>query len=251
MVPTPRRPPFAPPLPMQPGLRPASPSGRPRFSLPLRTIRPPLPFTLVLALITGMLALPSSPLAAQGGEVSVLVGATYPTLRGVEGLDGRSGTLTGLRFVRPLGSTVAFQPEFLVTGRGADTGTELLDGGRSLRINAVEVPLLLRISFAPRSRLIPHVYAGPYLSLNVDCSIEGGSGSCDDVPGLSTNTVDAGGIAGGGVGLQAGPLVVNGGVRYAFGVSSLAEFELNGIREEARHGSWALYVGAGIRRGGR
>jgi hypothetical protein len=81
--------------------------------------------------------------------------------------------------------------------------------------------------------------------------VGGVTGNCDDVPGISTNTVDAGGIVGGGLDLNLGALVLTGGVRYGFGVSKVADFDADGVRESASNGSYAVYAGLSVRFGGR
>jgi hypothetical protein len=207
-----------------------------------------LPLVVLLAV-----AAPASPLEAQdrpdrgqGTQITALAGATFTSLRGVDGLDSRTGTLIGVSFLFPFMGPLSFQPEALVVSRGAAS-----DFREGVDLSYFEVPLLLRLSLTPRSSLTPHLYAGPYLGIQIDCSVDGSSSSCDDRPDLSTNTVDVGGVVGGGVNLLAGPVLLTGGLRYGFGVSTLAEFDTGTAREEAKNGSWALYVGAGIRLGGR
>ncbi len=188
----------------------------------------------------------AAPAEAQGREYAAVIGATFPTLRGVDGLESRSGSMGGLRIVRPLPGPLALQTEFLVVNRGAGATSDFFDGD-GLEFDAVEIPVLLRFSAAPRGTFLPHFYAGPYLAFQVRCRVEGTSTDCDDRPGISTRTVDVGGVAGSGISLGAGPLSLTGGLRYGFGVSSLAEFDMEDAREEARHGAWSLYLAVGLR----
>lgn len=209
----------------------------------------PLLLIATLAVLTG-----AGPLEAQererprgqGTQITALAGATFSSLRGVDGLDRRTGTIAGVSLLLPLMGPISFQPEALVVSRGA--GSDFREG---LDVSSFELPALLRLSFTPRSNLTPHLYGGPYLGVEIDCSVEGSSLDCEDVPGVSTRTVDVGGIVGGGVNLLAGPVLLTGGLRYGFGVSTLAEFDPGTAREEAKHGAFTLYVGAGIRLGGR
>ncbi len=201
-----------------------------------------------LFIVPATLLLPPREASAQGTQVNALVGATFSSLRGVDGLDSRTGGMGGLSFVFPLVGGIAFQPEALLVNRGASAGSAAREG---LEFDHIEVPLLLRLSLAPRSAITPHFFAGPYLALQVRCTIEGTSTDCDDRPDIDTNTVDLGGIVGSGVSLQGGPFVLTGGLRYGFGVSTLAEFEFGSVQEAAKHGGWALYFGAGLRLGGR
>jgi len=217
-------------------------------SPPLRFLSALLPLAVLLSVV-----LPASPLQAQdrpnrgqGTQITALAGATFSTLRGVDGVDSRTGTLVGVSFLFPFMGPLSLQPEALVVSRGAQS--DLREG---LDLSYFEVPLLLRLSLTPRSNLTPHLYAGPYLGIQIDCSVDGSSVSCDDLPDVSTNTVDVGGVVGGGANLLAGPVLLTGGLRYGFGVSTLAEFDTGTAREAAKNGSWAIYVGAGIRLGGR
>ena len=185
---------------------------------------------------------------AQGTQVSVIGGATFSDLRDVDGFDGRSGTMAGISLVLPLAGVFAFQPEALVVSRGAQAGSSLRE---SLDLNALEIPLLLRVSLGPRSLFTPHLYAGPYLGIQIDCTVAGTSVDCDDRDDVSTRTVDVGAIAGGGVTAGVGPLIFTGGLRYGFGLSTLAEIGDAEFRESARHGGFGIYAGVGIRLGGR
>ncbi|TVP42489.1 MAG: hypothetical protein EA350_15510 [Gemmatimonadales bacterium] len=68
---------------------------------------------------------------------------------------------------------------------------------------------------------------------------------------ISTKSVDVGGIAGAGVTMGFGPLILSGGLRHGFGLSTLAEVGEAESWESAPHGGYGLYVGAGLRFGGR
>lgn len=199
------------------------------------------------ALAMGALLAPIAPAHAQGGQVGAIVGATFSTLRGIDGLDNRTGLLGGLSFVTS-GGVFAWQPEVLAVSKGAKGATSSAEG---LKLNYVEIPVLLRLSLSRDPGMRPHLYAGPYLGFQIDCSAKGTSADCNDVPGVSTRTVDVGGIVGGGLDFDVGPLVLTGGVRYGFGVSTVADFTLSSPKESARNGVWALYTGLAFRVGGR
>jgi hypothetical protein len=179
-------------------------------------------------------------------ELGLLGGATVSTLRGIDA-DNRTGTLLGAYLLLPLAGPLQWQLEGIATSRGA---TPRGDEG-ALQLRYLEVPVLVRLSLARGSRLNPHVYAGPYAGIRINCTVEGTSGDCDDLPGISTNSVDVGGVAGGGVSVDLGGLMLSGGVRYSFGVSTIAEFERENVREAARHGGYAIYGGLGLRLGRR
>lgn len=203
---------------------------------------------LLPALLLGsVLALAPTAARAQG-EIGVVGGATFTTLRGLD-VDDRTGNLYGAYLVLPIAGPLQWQFEAIASSRGATPRGAGF--GSELRLRYLEVPVLLRLSLAKGSRLNPHLYAGPYAGLRIDCTVEGTSGDCDDVPGISTKTVDVGGIAGGGVSVDLGGLMLTGGVRYNFGVSTIAEFERDNVREAAKHGGYAIYAGLGVRLGRR
>lgn len=193
------------------------------------------------------LVLPGTTASAQG-QIGVLLGATYSTLRGVDGLDGRTGLVGGLSIVLPSDGFLALQTEALFVNKGAKASTGDPEG---LRLGYFEVPLMARLSLNRGGSVHPHVYLGPYLGIQVDCSVKGVSTACDDIPGVSTRSVDVGGIVGAGIDYDLGPFVLGGGVRYSFGVSTIADFSFGAIDESARNGVYALYAGAAIRLGRR
>ncbi|HEY7567631.1 MAG TPA: outer membrane beta-barrel protein [Gemmatimonadaceae bacterium] len=174
-----------------------------------------------------------------------IIGATFSTLRGVDGLDSRTGLIGGITLASR--SALGLQTGLLFVSKGAKGSTSNADG---VQLDYVEVPLELRINLGGSSNINPHVYAGPYLGFKIDCKVEGFSGDCNDIPGVSTKTVDVGGAVGGGLDFGFGPLVLTGGLRYAFGVSNVADFELGSVRESAKNGSFAIYAGLSIKLGG-
>lgn len=202
---------------------------------------------LLAGLVAAATFLPSATARGQG-QVGVLLGATYSTLRGVDGLDGRTGLVGGLSILHPSDGFLAFQWEALMVNKGAKASTGDPEG---LKLSYFEVPLMMRLKLNRGGTMHPHVYAGPYLGIQVDCSVKGTSADCDDIPGVNTRSVDVGGIFGGGVDYDVGPLVLTGGVRYSFGVSSVADFSFDAVDESVRNGVYALYAGAAIRFGRR
>lgn len=181
---------------------------------------------------------------AQGGHIGVIAGATFSTLRGIDGLDSRTGSIGGLSLVLPSSGLLSLQPEALLTSKGAKGSTS---GAEGLKLSYFEVPLLVRLNLAREGTVHPHLYAGPYLGLQIDCSVRGTTGKCDDIPGISTKSVDIGGTLGGGIDFDFGPLVLSGGLRYSFGVSKVADFEFDAVNESAKNGAYAVYVGAALR----
>ena len=223
----------------------------PRTSAPPRRTA-----TFVLAVATFALAtlaaLPTAALHAQGPRVGAIVGANFARLDGLDDvdLDKRTGVVGGLSLLFPLGTPWSLQTEALLVTAGAEPGS---GGGDGITLTYAQVPVLFRLSVAPGASLSPHVYAGPYLGFRIRCRVDvsGPDSDCEDAPGVSTQSVDVGGIAGGGLDLRVGGLILTGGVRYGFGVSKVAEFEFDSVRESARNGSFAVYTGLSVPLGGR
>lgn len=206
------------------------------------------PRAMLSAVVLALLV--SAPRAgAQSGQFGLLGGATFASLRGldaIDDLDTRTGLVGGAYLLLPLRGALQLQLEGLLVNKGAEPPV-----GNTFKLSYAEVPVLLRLNLAPSSPINPHVYAGPYFGMRIDCSV-GDDTSCEDAPEVvSTATVDVGGTAGGGLSIHLGGLVLTGGARYSFGVSTLAEFEGGGVREAAKNGAWALYAGLGVRFGRR
>ena len=179
-----------------------------------------------------MLLIPAHNVVAQS-QVGAVVGATFSTLRGIEGLDSRTGLIGGLSLV--LGGPLGLQTGLLFVSKGAKSETSGPDG---LKLNYIEVPLALRIGATQGTGISPHIYAGPYFGFQIDCTVEGTDADCDDTQGVSTKTVDIGGLIGGGLDFSLGPVILTGGLRYGFGISKVADFELGSVRESAKNGTF-------------
>ena len=195
-----------------------------------------IPFALISLIAQGAFA--------QSRHIGVIGGATFSTLNGLNSVDQRTGTIGGLSLVLPLGGSVSLQPEALFVTKGAKGPVSSSSNGVMLKY--AEVPVLLRFSSTKASVIVPHVYVGPYFGLQIDCTVQGSSGSCNDLPGISTKSVDVGGIAGGGIDLNVGGLVLTAGARYDFGVSKVVEFKTSSVREAAKNGAFALYAGVSV-----
>ncbi|MEW5919267.1 MAG: porin family protein [Gemmatimonadota bacterium] len=197
-------------------------------------------------LIAAALIAPCSTIAAQG-QVGVIAGATFSTLRGVDGLDSRTGLIGGLTLVFPSAGPLSLQTGALFVAKGATAGSSTTEG---IEINYLEIPGLIRLDLSRGSGLTPHIYAGPYFGLQLSCTLEETDADCDRVGGVNSKTVDIGGIVGGGLDLNLGPLILTGGLRYGFGVSKIADFEFGSVNESAKNGTFAIYTGLAFKLGG-
>ena len=85
-----------------------------------------------------------------------------------------------------------------------DDETDVFRGGvytEHIRLNYVEMPVLLRISSDAIAGVIPFVIAGPQLAIKASCAIDvrglPGHYTCADLP--PAESTDWGAVAGGGV----------------------------------------------------
>jgi hypothetical protein len=187
---------------------------------------------------------------AQGLRLGILGGANFAELRGVDDLDRRTGGMGGVQLIIPFGGLLSLQTEGLVVSSGAKSSSASDDG---VSLTYAQVPVLLRLSPLSGAKVAPHAYAGPYLGLRIACKVDFGSvdGDCDDFDDLNSQTLDVGGVVGGGLDFDLGGAILTGGARYNFGVSKVADFETGNIRESAKNGSFSIYAGLSIRLSGR
>lgn len=154
---------------------------------------------------------------------------------------GRLGTRTALvagafgtfRFSPHLG----FQPEVLYSQKGAQGDVideELGNTVVTLKIDYLEVPLLLRGEFPGGSRIRPFLLAGPAFAFKMGCKVEGkNSGAsisidCDQLSEESNGeagfkSFDVGAMVGGGLDFALGRETLSLGARYTHGLVSIAK----------------------------
>jgi len=152
------------------------------------------------------------------------------TLSGADGeVQNRTGFMVGGLVVIPVARNVAFQPEVLFVTKGADfPATQTVSGG--MKLQYVEVPVVLRLDIPVSGGVRPFAYAGPAFSLKTGCAFEGRAGgvsasiNCDDVfgqavepGGVTVRAGDVGGLVGGGLAFDVGGRVLTIGARYEVG----------------------------------
>jgi hypothetical protein len=147
--------------------------------------------------------------------------------------ENRTGFLAGGLVVIPVGRNFAFQPEILFATKGADAGDSLgISGG--MKLQYVEVPVILRLDVPTSRKIKPFAYAGPAFALKTGCAFEGtaqgvsASVDCDQLfgqigdPGeFSFRSADVGGLVGGGLGFDVGGRLFTVGARYEVGFVSI------------------------------
>jgi hypothetical protein len=200
----------------------------------------------LMATATVLMLLPAMPVRAQ--RIGIVAGGTFSQLRGVSNVQAknRTGTMFGLTLLVPSGGTFALQPELLFTNKGSEFDISGV-GTRSVKLDYLEIPLLLRVDSHTGGGLNPHLYAGPSIGFNLGCNVtlKGGgipntSSDCKRDNFLDPKSVDWSAIVGAGVDLSVGGIGLTGGARYGFG---LADINKTNVDEHVRNGSLTVYAG--------
>lgn len=175
--------------------------------------------TIVGAFMT--LVLWASPVLGQG--IGAHAGITFATAAGddVPDVEYKSGFSFGAYATLNLAPTLSLRPELNYMAKGAKFTEQDLTA--TVNFSYVQVPLLLRFSLP----VGPYVFAGPAVSFEASCSLEGESGGVTASVGCSdadfferkSMTWDLVGGAGLGFGLGLGEATL--GVRYDLGLTSI------------------------------
>lgn len=142
-----------------------------------------------------------------------------------------------------LGSIFALQVEPVYTQKGA----KLTSGGASfatVKVDYIEVPLILRVGIPILPVISPYVFGGPAIAFNVSCKAQpdgGSSTNCDDPNGLDTeiSSTDFSGILG--LGIQLSRFLI--AVQYDLGFDSILA---NDPSATVKTQTWTLKAGFGI-----
>jgi opacity protein-like surface antigen len=175
-----------------------------------------IPLFAVAALLAA-----DTPASAQ--VLGVKLGASFANLD-AEGADtDRITGFAGGGFLRFGSGRLGLQLELLSVTKGADF-VSTADDDAELRIEYVELPLLVHVPLTMGQPFSPYVFAGPTISLQSGCTVEAGNLSfdCDDdSAGINTNSTDFGVAAGAGFAFAMGPgsVLVEG--RYTWGLSDI------------------------------
>ena len=186
----------------------------------------------------GLVALPSiSSIHAQNAastprRLGIAAGINSSTLGGgdVEDASRRTGFIGGIFLVAPLAPGFAIQPELLYSMKGAkfEDASEGITG--TLKMDYVEVPLLLRFDLSSSGGVRPFIYAGPAISFKASCKAEvegqGQSASvdCNEFEGnAAIKTVDYGAVVGGGLAFDMAGRMFTLGARYNQGMAKISD----------------------------
>jgi hypothetical protein len=216
--------------------------------------------TLFLA---GMAAPAAAQMGGQALELGVTGGVNFSTVSvsDDEGVDFKNRTaFGGGLFLRiPVGTMLAFTPQVLYVGKGTKaTGDDLEGADLTLKLNYIDIPLLIQIPFGSGQGATPYLFGGPSLAFETGCTfgIESDVASldidCDEADEedleLERKKFDYGATVGLGLRLPAGSgaFLVEG--RYTFGLANLDD---SGNTDDTfRNRSGAVYVGYSFALGG-
>ena len=188
---------------------------------------------------------------ASAQRVTLVGGLTFSKLRGIEEVksENRNGTLFGVSFNVPTGSTWSLQPEALFISKGGKLGSSASEGQRDINLAYLEIPVLVRRNFLNVAAFVPHVYAGPTVSFNVNCSV---SVETNGIPEARSDcersdfkprTLDWGAAVGAGLDLSAGRFGITAGARYGIGLANIMDDNSSQFRDRVRNGTLAVYTG--------
>lgn len=154
-----------------------------------------------------------------GGSSTTLVGDDVGDLESILGLKA------GASAAFSLSGNLGVQTGVDYTEKGAALADSDFD--EKLKIDYVEVPILLRYGIPVDGPVSPHVVAGTAVSFNIGCEFteefEGQSASfdCED-EGLEAASIDVGLMAGAGVSYAvSGPMAVTLEILYNFGLTNV------------------------------
>jgi len=130
--------------------------------------------------------------------------------------DSRTGLALGGFVGIPVLPSVKIQPEALFMMKG----DEASEGGQTMKMNYIEVPVLAKIGFMAQSPAHPTIFAGPSLGINMAAEYESDTVAATDVKD-NTKSVDFGVVVGAGVDFQN----VGVDVRYTRGLTNVSDVE--------------------------
>ena len=214
---------------------------------------------LIKIIVTGALALmfllPNSSLAS-GIKAGLKIGISSAKLSGDdvgdledllgEDLKSRIGFSVGGFITFNISEMFAIQPEVLYTMKGLRYEEEMF--GETLKIwmklDYLEIPLLVKIIFPSPGGVNPYLFAGPAVAIKVSAKVKAEiAGESEEEPieeGLKST--DFGLVIGAGADFGLGALgkgTLSVDIRYSLGLSTISDFE----GDDVKNGAFSLMVG--------
>jgi hypothetical protein len=141
----------------------------------------------------------------------------------------RTGFIAGGLLVLPVSSNIAIEPELVYSTKGIESHDSGVDA--SLKMNYVQLPVLVRVEIPASGGTKPFLYGGPAISYKASCNVEVNGGGtninsgCDNLESDSDKlkTVDYGLVAGGGLMFDFGGRKFSIGARYDHSLGKISE----------------------------
>ena len=184
-------------------------------------------------------------IGALGGVNFANISTDDPDLADTESLTGFQG---GVFVSFGVGPRVEIRPELLYSGKGF----RLIDGAdeADLEINYIEIPVLVRVNLAPEGQVQPVIFAGPAVSFEASCEVEGTvegfdvEADCDDPEiELLRKSTDVSVLLGAGLDFDVGGAVILVEGTYDIGLRALEDDDSDG---NTKSRVFALRAGVGI-----
>ena len=183
--------------------------------------------------LTGILPLPAQAQLGEGIDIKpgVRAGVDFMKIGGEDAADDnnrRTGFMIG-GFVLVDAGLIAVQPELMYIQKGTSR-EETIRGTtvtRTLKLDYIEVPVLVKLQVPLEEGITPSVFAGPTLGLNVTAEAEAeaeGESATEDISDDVSGT-DFGLTLGGGVDIDFPVGTLMGNVRYGFGLTNIDDSE--------------------------
>jgi hypothetical protein len=156
----------------------------------------------------------------------------------------RKGFVAGAYLAFPLGDTVSLQPEALFTQKGQSFDFTDLDVDTTLKLDYVEVPLLIKARFGGDG-IRPYLFAGPYVGFRIKAEVvvdaEDAGSTTNDLEDETKGT-DYGIVGGAGLEFPAGSGAFLLEARYARGLTSIASDDVES-EDDVKNAVWGFLVG--------
>ena len=143
----------------------------------------------------------------------------------VSGLNAVSGVLAGILAGYQTGSPLAIELELLFARKGFKSEVE---SGDELRVDYVQIPVLVRVTFSQENLVNPRVFGGPLLGFETRCGWKA-AGQLETVPcPFETSSTEVAMLVGGGISIS-DPI--------QFTIDATFDFGLTNVRGDGDGGS--------------
>lgn len=163
-----------------------------------------------------VMAMQATPAAAQQVMLQPQVGVNFSTISDL-GLDAGEESKNRVGFVAGVGVLFGLSERLGISTGGyySQQGVKVSSTGGdvTVKLDYIQVPLLLSLGFPTNGSVRPNIFAGPMIGFKASCkfSDDGTSANCDDID-VPVKSTDFSLIFGAGIGIQAGTgrFVING-----------------------------------------